>query len=85
MSLNGTFGAWAPSIDHIIPRGDGGPDIAANRQLAHVRCNTRKGSSGTKRHGWRHGLSKEEQRRVKLMRKAARHAASFRFDSAMTS
>lgn len=32
------------SIDHIIPIARGGPDTAENVQLAHLRCNLRKGA-----------------------------------------
>lgn len=34
-----------PTFDHIIPRAAGGPDTPENLQLAHARCNKRKGSS----------------------------------------
>jgi hypothetical protein len=30
---------WGPSIDHIIPLGEGGPDTADNKRAAHTRCN----------------------------------------------
>ena len=30
---------WAPSIDHIVPQGMGGPDTAENKRAAHRRCN----------------------------------------------
>ncbi len=32
-----------PTFDHIVPRAAGGPDRAENLQLAHARCNKRKG------------------------------------------
>lgn len=32
-----------PSFDHIRPRSRGGPDTAENLQLAHAKCNWRKG------------------------------------------
>ncbi|MEL7479966.1 MAG: HNH endonuclease signature motif containing protein [Pseudomonadota bacterium] len=32
-----------PSFDHIRPRGAGGTDEPSNLQLAHYRCNVRKG------------------------------------------
>ena len=38
---------WArerPTFDHIIPRAAGGPDSGDNLQLAHARCNKRKGT-----------------------------------------
>ena len=34
-----------PTFDHIIPRAAGGPDRPDNLQLAHARCNRRKGKS----------------------------------------
>jgi 5-methylcytosine-specific restriction endonuclease McrA len=38
-------------IDHIIPTSLGGhPDDVANLQLAHPRCNVKKGAHGTRRH-----------------------------------
>ncbi|WP_233355995.1 HNH endonuclease [Henriciella aquimarina] len=36
-----------PTFDHIIPRAAGGPDRAENLQLAHARCNKRKGKAQT--------------------------------------
>jgi 5-methylcytosine-specific restriction endonuclease McrA len=38
-ALAGTGGPWAPSIDHIVPLRDGGPDSARNKRAAHARCN----------------------------------------------
>ena len=32
-----------PTFDHIVPRSAGGPDRIENFQLAHARCNKRKG------------------------------------------
>ena len=32
-----------PTFDHIVPRAAGGPDREDNLQLAHARCNRRKG------------------------------------------
>jgi 5-methylcytosine-specific restriction endonuclease McrA len=37
----------APTIDHVIPISDGGPDTRANVQLAHFWCNSHKGTRGT--------------------------------------
>jgi 5-methylcytosine-specific restriction endonuclease McrA len=37
------------TLDHIIPRGAGGPDHPDNLQLAHFRCNVRRGRSGATR------------------------------------
>lgn len=37
----------APTIDHVVPRADGGDDTRANVQLAHFICNSRKSSRGT--------------------------------------
>lgn len=34
-----------PTIDHIVPRGMGGPDTIENMQIAHRACNGRKGMS----------------------------------------
>jgi 5-methylcytosine-specific restriction endonuclease McrA len=34
-----------PTFDHIRPRAKGGGDVPANIQLAHARCNKRKGDS----------------------------------------
>jgi 5-methylcytosine-specific restriction endonuclease McrA len=34
--------ALVPEIDHIVPRGRGGPDIPDNTQLVHRRCNHQK-------------------------------------------
>jgi 5-methylcytosine-specific restriction endonuclease McrA len=34
-----------PTFDHIRPRAKGGGDAPANIQLAHARCNKRKGDS----------------------------------------
>lgn len=36
--------AMSPSVDHILPRSKGGSHDAENLQLAHLRCNTRKGN-----------------------------------------
>jgi 5-methylcytosine-specific restriction endonuclease McrA len=36
----------AATIDHIVPLAAGGDDTKANVQLAHRRCNTRKGARG---------------------------------------
>lgn len=36
----------SPSIDHAVPLSKGGDDTRANVQLAHRRCNTRKGVRG---------------------------------------
>ena len=36
-----------PTFDHIIPRAAGGSDAPENLQLAHARCNKRKGKSQT--------------------------------------
>ena len=32
-----------PTIDHIVPRAAGGPDVPENLQLTHARCNRVKG------------------------------------------
>lgn len=32
-------GPWRRSIDHILARSRGGPDTAANKRAAHLRCN----------------------------------------------
>lgn len=34
-----------PTFDHIIPRAAGGADTCENLQLAHARCNKRKGKA----------------------------------------
>lgn len=36
----------SPSIDHVIPWARGGQDIEDNLQLAHLRCNVRRGHRG---------------------------------------
>lgn len=36
-----------PTFDHIIPRAAGGPDRPENLQLAHARCNKKKGKAQT--------------------------------------
>jgi 5-methylcytosine-specific restriction endonuclease McrA len=36
--------ASVATIDHIIPRSEGGPDVLGNFQLAHEECNFQKGS-----------------------------------------
>lgn len=38
-ALAGTGDQWAPSVDHVIPLSDGGPDNAGNKRTAHARCN----------------------------------------------
>lgn len=35
---------WAASVDHVVPRALKGDNAAANRRLAHRRCNSRRGS-----------------------------------------
>ena len=35
---------WAASVDHVVPRSLRGPDTAANRRLAHRRCNSSRGN-----------------------------------------
>lgn len=37
------------TLDHIVPRAFGGRDRIENLQLAHFRCNTKKGTSGMTR------------------------------------
>jgi hypothetical protein len=37
--LQGTESDWAPSIDHVVPLRDGGPDTAGNKRAAHRYCN----------------------------------------------
>jgi 5-methylcytosine-specific restriction endonuclease McrA len=34
------------SIDHIVPQSEGGDDVKANVQAAHLGCNIRKGTRG---------------------------------------
>lgn len=36
-----------PTFDHVVPLAAGGPDRQDNLQLAHARCNKRKGRSQT--------------------------------------
>jgi 5-methylcytosine-specific restriction endonuclease McrA len=36
----------APTIDHLIPLSEGGPDSKANVQLAHFLCNSLRGTGG---------------------------------------
>lgn len=36
----------SPSIDHILPVSDGGPDTPVNVRLAHLVCNTARGNRG---------------------------------------
>ena len=36
----------APTLDHVIPLSEGGEHTETNAQLAHFRCNTRKGNRG---------------------------------------
>ena len=36
---------WGPSIDHIVPLADGGPDTEPNKRAAHRQCNTSAGRS----------------------------------------
>jgi 5-methylcytosine-specific restriction endonuclease McrA len=43
MDLDGRLG-MGPSIDHVVPISLGGDDTPANVQLAHRRCNSRKGN-----------------------------------------
>ena len=33
-----------PSVDHVIPRAQGGPDTIANLQPMHLRCNIQRGN-----------------------------------------
>lgn len=44
MTLPGTD-RWGPTIDHVIPLFDGGPDLKTNVQLAHWICNVIKGNA----------------------------------------
>jgi hypothetical protein len=37
----------SPTIDHVIPIVEGGDDVRANVQLAHLRCNSSKGARGS--------------------------------------
>jgi hypothetical protein len=30
---------WRPSIDHVVPLADGGPDTEPNKRAAHSKCN----------------------------------------------
>jgi 5-methylcytosine-specific restriction endonuclease McrA len=44
-AICGVFMAWRQvTIDHVIPLGSGGEDCESNAQLAHEKCNNRKGS-----------------------------------------
>jgi 5-methylcytosine-specific restriction endonuclease McrA len=36
----------APTIDHLIPQSELGPDTKVNVQLAHFICNSRRGAGG---------------------------------------
>lgn len=38
-----------PTVDHIVPQGCGGADIRENLQLAHSRCNERRGKKSMDR------------------------------------
>jgi 5-methylcytosine-specific restriction endonuclease McrA len=40
----------APTLDHVIPRAQGGPHTRANTQLAHRVCNQRKGARAREAH-----------------------------------
>lgn len=44
MTLSG-LETWGPTIDHVTPISNGGPDTRRNVQLAHRRCNLIKGNS----------------------------------------
>lgn len=35
---------YSKSLDHVLPVSRGGPHMLSNAQLAHVRCNSRKGA-----------------------------------------
>ena len=37
---------WGPTIDHLVPVSEGGPDAPANVRAAHRYCNTRQGARG---------------------------------------
>lgn len=36
--------AWAPSLDHVVPRSKGGGNELKNLRLAHQSCNTKRGN-----------------------------------------
>ncbi|MEV1331137.1 HNH endonuclease signature motif containing protein [Micromonospora costi] len=38
--LIGTLDHWRPSLDHVIPKSQGGPDDPSNLRLAHWWCNS---------------------------------------------
>lgn len=38
---------WAPSIDHIIPRAEGGGNVQSNMRAAHKQCNNEAGRTVT--------------------------------------
>lgn len=52
LDLSGNVDSWYqrgekfPTIDHVIPRSEGGSDNSANLRRAHHICNARKGSRG---------------------------------------
>lgn len=68
---------WGPSLDHILARADGGKNVPENWQLAHQKCNSKKGSELSKRRtiiarAWRAAASEEAQRNS-MAEGAARH------------
>lgn len=37
---------WSASVDHVVPLSEGGDDVRSNVQIAHLRCNLKKGAAG---------------------------------------
>lgn len=46
-ALQGYDDPWAPSVDHIVPRAEGGSNRRENMRAAHKRCNNEAGRTIT--------------------------------------
>lgn len=46
--LIGTRDPWRPSLDHVIPRCDGGSDHESNLKIAHMWCNSVRGDGSVR-------------------------------------
>lgn len=57
---------WQATIDHIVPRSEGGADIASNKRSAHAACNNREG-------GPRGSEIMRERRRQSVLEYVASH------------
>lgn len=67
----GTGLRFRPTLDHIVPRGEGGADVLANCRAVHSRCNARLNKQVMARYK---GIGQPARRAVRLLPAAAADA-----------